>query len=145
MDSRAIKVVLDTNVFVSALLWDGTTKEIFQLVKEGKIIAYASKEILDEFQNVLYYPKFADRLLCVDKTPKTLIDEFLEIVEYCSGEEFPISVVQGDPSDNKFLACTVACQADFVVSGDKHLLKIKKFQDIPIVPPSLFLKAKFLK
>ena len=49
-------------------------------------------------------------------------------------------VIKEDRPDNKFLACAIAAQASFIISGDKHLLKLKEFQGIPIVSPREFLK-----
>ena len=106
-----LKVVIDTNVLISALLWQGNTKELFQLSRGGKIIICASKEIVEEFQKVLEYPKFQRQLQLINKTAYEVANEFIEIVKLYSGEKFPVSVVREDPSDNKFLACALAAEA----------------------------------
>lgn len=134
-----MRVVLDTNVFISAFLWRGIPKEIFKLAKRGKITICVSGEIVEEFQKVLSYPKFQDPLTIIKKTPSEIVNEFLEIVEYYSPKKFSTIIIKDDPSDDKFLACAVSCQASFVVSGNKHLLKLKKFQGISIVSSREFL------
>lgn len=135
-----MRVVLDTNVIISALLWQGTAKEVFKLAKDNKITVCISKEILEEFQKVLHYPKFESCLVKIGKTPTELVNEFLEVVEYYPGEEIHVSLIPEDPSDNKILACAQAADASFIISGDKHLLQLKKFRNIPILSPKEFLK-----
>lgn len=140
MGAQAAKVVLDTNVLVSALLWQGAVKDIFILAKTGQVRICASREILQEFQSVLEYPKFATRLALIDKTPKTVVDEFLEIVDFYPVEVLSGTIIKEDPSDDAVLACAVASRADFIVSGDRHLKRLSAFRGIPILSPAEFLK-----
>lgn len=136
----SIKVVLDTNVFISALLWYGRTAEILDLAHKGRITICVSGEIIQEFEKVLFYPKFAERFLLMNKTPTEIINELTEVVEYYPGDLFEISLIKEDPSDNKFLACALAANVAFIISGDQHLLRLKKFKNIPILTPNQFLE-----
>jgi putative PIN family toxin of toxin-antitoxin system len=136
-----MKVVLDTNVFISAFLWQKLAKEIFNLVKEEKAQVCVSKEILEELQRVLNYPKFSNRLRLIDKTSDEIISEFLEVVKLYPSKKFKTVIVEEDPSDDKFLSCALSCGASFIISGDKHLLALREFQGIPILSPKEFLKT----
>jgi putative PIN family toxin of toxin-antitoxin system len=135
-----MKVVLDTNIFISAFLWQKTTKEIFNLARKKKIQICVTKEILDEFCKVLSYPKFLSRLKLINKTPDEIINEFLEIVKFYPQKEFKTIIIKKDPSDDKFLSCAITSGASFIISGDKHLLELKEFQDTPIISARKFLK-----
>jgi len=134
-----IKIVIDTNVFISGFLWKGNPAEIFDLARRGEIKICVSEEIIEELARVLGYPKFRSRLRSIEKTSEQIIEEFLEIVKLYPSEKLPQPVIIEDPPDDKFLACAVSCQALFIVSGDKHLLQLKEFQDILIVSPKEFL------
>ena len=134
-----MKVVLDTNVLISAFLWSSIAKEIFLLAKEQRIIFCATQDILDEFELVLNYPKFKDRLVAIGKTPSDVISEFMAVVECYPDRESPDIHIAADPADEKFLGCALASRADYIISGDKHLLTLKEFRGIPIITPRQFL------
>lgn len=138
--SENLKVVLDTNVLISAFLWQKGAKEIFNLAKKSKIRICVTKEILDEFYQTLNYPKFSSRLKLIGKTPEEIINEFLEVVKFYPTKRFKIIIVKEDPSDDKFLSAALSSGALFIISGNKHLLKFKQFKRIFIVSPREFLK-----
>ena len=119
------RAVLDTNVFVSALLFEGPTNRIVDLWQGGQFISLISKPILEEYLQVLAYPKFQ----LTDREIKSLIeDELLPFVEVVS-----------DRSDEKFLACARDGKADYIVTGDRVLLAVKEFEGTKIIKPSAFL------
>ncbi len=132
-------VVLDNNVFISGIFWKGATHRIIELAEKGKIEIFTTLEILEELSNVLRREKFN----FLFKEGKTNIEEVfkkvLELVKVCVVRK-KVKVIKEDPSDDKFLACALASQASFIISGDKHLLSLKKFQDIFIVSPNEFLR-----
>jgi putative PIN family toxin of toxin-antitoxin system len=138
--SKKIKVVLDTNILISAFLWQRGAKEIFNLTKGNKIQICVTKEILDEFYRVLNYPKFSSRLKLIGKIPEEIINEFLEIVKFYPTKRFKTIIVKADPSDDKFLSCALSSEASFIISGNKHLLNLRRFKGIPIISPREFLK-----
>lgn len=134
-----MKVVLDNNVFISGIFWKGFPHKIIEFAEDGKIKIFASREILEELFGVLQREKF-DSLFEEGKTNREeVFRKVLELVEISSVKK-EINIIKEDPEDNKFLACAVACQAFFIVSGDKHLLKLAEFKRIPIVSPGEFLK-----
>lgn len=134
-----MRVVLDTNVLISAFLWQGTPKELFVLAQKNEITICITKELAEEFERVLSYPKFQERLTRIGKTPQGILDEFLEVIEYFPSFYFPTVQIKPDPSDDIFLAGALSSGASFIISGDQHLLNLKKFQNIPIVTPRQFL------
>lgn len=138
--SKKIKVVLDTNVLISAFLWQRDTKEIFNLDKENKIQICVTKEILNEFYRVLSYPKFSSRLKLIGKSPEEIINEFLEVVKFYPTKKFKTIIIREDPADDKFLSSALSSGALFIVSGNKHLLKLKKFKGVFIISLREFLK-----
>lgn len=130
------KVVLDSNVLVSALLFKGGLSRIVDLWKKGKIIPVLSKETFEEFKAVLEYPKFS----LTRQEIKMIIEEevlpFFEIAE----TDNKIGRICRDPDDDKFIACAVSASADFIVSGDKDLLNIGKYKSVRIIDASKLLK-----
>ena len=134
-----MRVVLDTNVLVSALLWRGSTSEILALAQSETIMLCVSQDTIDELLDVLARQKFTAVLESIGKTPTGVAEELLEVVAYYPSARFPVTVVAEDPKDDKFLACATASQADFIVSGDRHLLELGSFEGIPIITPAQFL------
>lgn len=129
------KVVLDTNVFISALGWKGASQRIFNECIEGNLELFFSLEIFDEVRRVLNYPKF--------KFSQTEIDEFLDQILEIGNlieSKVEIKIIKDDPSDNKFLECAVTVGANYIISRDSHILKIKEFKGIKIVSPELFVR-----
>lgn len=132
------KVVLDTSVFVSALGWKGASHEIFNDCIKGDLVLFLSTEIFDEIKRVLNYPKF--------KFSQTEIDDFLDqVLEVGSFVETEVKVemIKDDPSDNKFLECAITVEADYIISRDPHILKIKEFEGIKIRSPEVFMEEGF--
>ena len=128
-----IKVVLDTNVLISALFWKGAPYQIFKRILEGAVLNFVSLQILAEIK---------ERLLDKFKLPPEKVKEFLEIIVFNSQIVYPkkkLNIVKKDPEDNKILECTLEAKASFVISGDGDLLEIKKYKEIKIVSPKEFL------
>lgn len=129
------KVVLDTNVLISALGWGGPPEDCLELVLRDEVTNFYSLDIHDELSRVMDYPKF--------EFSEEEKETFLEIILSRSVLVEPsqdVEAVKEDPSDNIFLECALEAEAEFVVSGDPHLLKIGKFKDTVILTPKTFLK-----
>lgn len=134
-----MKIVLDTNVFISGIFWKGPPHQIIKLAEEKRVKIYATLEILEELFGVLKRKKF-DYLFKEIKTSREIIfQEILELVKTCICK-VKVWVIKKDLPDNKFLACALCCGASFIISGDRHLLKLKKFKGIYIVSSKEFLK-----
>ncbi len=128
--------VLGTNVVISALLFRGETSRLHTLWKKRAVRIAASREMVEEYVKVLAYPNFG----LTEKEIKGIIQE--ELLPYIE----PVAVTDRlngvciDPDDDKFLACAEAAGADVIVSGDAHLLSLKKYKGCPIMTTEKFLK-----
>lgn len=131
----AVKVVVDTNVLVSALLFGGKPGKLIPLWQRGTIRPLASKEIIDEYLRVLAYPKFK---LAEEDINYLLYQEILPYFEVIAVELGP-RIIKKDPEDDKFIRCALAGKAKWIISGDCHLLALKTYQKIKILSPSDFL------
>lgn len=130
------RVVLDTNMLVSALLFQAELAGIVDLWKKGRIIPVLSKETFTEFKAVLEYPKFS----LTQQEIKVIIEEevlpYFEVIEVTDN----IKGICRDVDDDKFIACAVSASADFIVTGDKDLLDLGKYKSVKIISASVFLK-----
>lgn len=133
-----MRVVIDTNVLVSALIApSGTPAHVMQYVERFQL--FTSQEILQELTRVVQYPRVRTRYKLDDAT----IADYLERLYAASTivtVNAPVDAIRDDPDDNKFLACAVACQADYLVSGDPHLLHVGSYQSTAIITPRQFLQ-----
>ncbi len=133
---KEIRVVIDTNVVLSAILFGGIPKRLIPLWKSGRINPLASNKIIDEYIKVLAYPKFE---LSEEEINYILYYEILpyfDVVVHKPGRV----IINQDPSDDKFIYCAKAGKARAIISGDQHLLSLKSYGKIKIVTPSQFLK-----
>jgi len=130
------RVVLDTNILVSALLFKGELSKIVELWKEGKILPILSKKTFDGLRTVLEYPKFS---LAQNEIRSIIENEVLPFFEIA----VVVKEVKGicrDPGDDKFISCALSASVDYIVSGDKDLYDLKRFKSINIIKASDFLK-----
>ena len=129
-----MRIVLDTNVLISAILFGGNPRKVLDLAISEEANLFISPFILFELRSVLAkkfaYPK--DRIDQVEVSLK----EISNLVE----PKKTISIISRDPADNRILECALESKADFIVSGDKHLLALCKFKKTKIVSPSQFLE-----
>lgn len=131
------KVVIDTNVFISAFGWDGKPEAVLNLMEQRKVVNCITNDIYSELQRVVAYPKL--------KFPPTLQVNILEFVFSWSNFVKPketVAVIADDPDDDKFLACAVAANAATIISGDPHLLAFGSYRNIPIMTPAQFLENR---
>lgn len=133
---KVIRVVIDTNVVISALLFGGVPGGLIPLWKSGRIKPFVSKQIVDEYLRVLAYPKF---ILSEEEINYILYKEVLpyfEVVEIKAGK----IIIQEDPADDMFIRCALSGKAEVIISGDSHLLSLKSYQKVKILTPSQVLK-----
>jgi len=130
------KVVIDTNVFISAFGWDGKPEALLLLLEQRRILNYTTDDIFDELRRVVAYPK-----LRFSASLQTKILEFSFCWSTFVQPDKTVSVVHADPDDDKFIACAVAAKSSHIISGDPHLLSVESYQDIRIFSPAQFLEA----
>jgi len=133
---QVIRVVLDTNVLVSALLFGGVLNRLVAKWKTGDVVPVFSQATFDEFRRVLAYPRFD---LTESEIRVLIEDEVLPYFDIVETRE-DIRGACRDPEDDIFLSCAVAAGVDAVVSGDKDLLDMGSFREIPIISVRDFLK-----
>jgi putative PIN family toxin of toxin-antitoxin system len=129
-----VKIVLDTNVFVSGVFFGGPPHQILKAWNAGKFELVISDEILAEYKRVA--------TILAEEYPPTNLKPFLSFVEqkatFVKACELAEPVCE-DPDDDKFLACAIASGAKIIVSGDKHLLKVSGYCDVQVKKPSAFM------
>jgi len=128
-------VVIDTNVFVSSFL-GGNPRKIIDLWKNEEIVLCLSRDILDEYIDVLQRVGLRDQ---------SELQELLSLLSKGFNIHFTtrtpnISVVKEDPDDDKFIECAVALEAEFIITGDKALRRMREYMGIKILTPQEFLK-----
>ena len=131
------RVVIDTNVLVSALLFGGDPGKLITLWKENRIQPLGSKEIMEEYLRVLAYPKFRLTETEIEYLFSQEVLPWFEVITVQSGRPFVID----DPSDDKFIWCALKGQAEAIISSDQHLLRLSSYP-VPIFSPTEFLKIK---
>ena len=131
-----MKVVLDTNVFISGIFWEGNfCSQIISKWRNGYFELVSSKEIIEELIETLKNFKIAMSEYIIHEWVNLLVEN-ATIVE--SAER--LKVIREDPSDNKFLEAAVAGNAELIISQDKHLLNQKEYQNIKIIKPEEALR-----
>ena len=133
-----MRAVVDTNVFISGVFFSGPPHQILLAWKVGKLKLLVSASILDEYHRVAY--ELANQYPSIDLKP--ILDLLTVHAEVLQPGRLP-PVVLDDPSDDMFLECAVAGEADCIVSGDRHLLGLSAYRGIPIITPRDFVQ-KFM-
>ena len=135
-----IKAVLDTNVFISGIFWEGNyCSQIINMWRDNNLLLVSSLEIIKELVKTLnnFKIKMPSEMI---KGWQTMIFENSTIV--APAERF--KTVKEDPDDDKFLEAAYAGKANYIITQDKHLLKLKEFRGITIIKPEEFLKLKII-
>ena len=127
-------VVIDTNVLISSIFWQrGSSHKIVELAIEQKINNFTSPNMLEELVNVLK----------VDfEQPEEFIQGQLTLAAAYSKVTTPkinVQAVKDDPKDDMVVECALSCAAQFIITWDNHLLKLKQFKGIKIVTPKEFI------
>ena len=134
-----MKVVLDTNVFISGIFFRGPPYLALRAWRDGKIKLVVSEKILEEYLRVgeILSKQFSQIRL------GPILELIMAEAEFTADLKLP-SPVCSDPEDDKFLECAIAGRSDVLVSGDKHLLKVSGYGGIDVVTPRKFVDS-FLK
>lgn len=132
-----MRVVADTNIVVSGLLWRGNPRRVLDAAREGTLDLFTSAILLAELEDVLSRDKFA-KLITSVVTPHDLVLGYAAL----SSVVVPATiapVILTDPDDDAVLACAVAAQSEIIVSGDSHLLDLKEYQGIRILTAAMLV------
>ena len=128
------KIVLDTNVLISALVFGGKPRQVLETAIKGQIKLILTENIIRELRGVLEGKKFQHPAEIMD----LIINELEALAEIVKPKE-RITVIEKDPENNRVLECAQEAQADYIVSGDKYLLEIEDFKETKILTPEEFL------
>lgn len=130
---NGLRIVLDTNVYISAAILGRVCEEIIQTCRFSNLKVFISQDIIGELKEKLF-----QKFLWQDEQINVFLESILEFCEVVKADE-EIHYIKDDPDDDKILECAVTSKCDFMVSGDKHILKLKSYKSIRIVNPSDFL------
>ncbi|HKP52746.1 MAG TPA: putative toxin-antitoxin system toxin component, PIN family [Chloroflexia bacterium] len=134
-----MKVVIDTNVVISrALSNKGAPARIIEQWVSGAFELVISEDILAEYQRALGYEHIRKRRIAIPDEISTLLSKIKEVGTFVVPDD-ALDVISRDPDDNKFLECAIAGGADYIVSGDAHLLNVGQYEGIQILSPATFL------
>jgi hypothetical protein len=138
---KQFRAVIDTNLFISGLFAEhGYTRQIQQLWVNGAFDLVVSEKILKEINATLLKPFIRKKLRLAHNDEKLITDLIREKASVVTTDLYETERIRTDPTDNKFLACALEGKADYIVSGDNHLLEIKYFYGIQIIDAKTFVK-----
>ncbi len=131
-----MRLVLDTNVVISGLLWRSHPRRLLDLAKEDTVSLYTSSALLDELADVLSREKWTAMLATRQTHAAYLMQRYGLLAKVVRPKRIG-RIVPNDPDDDAVIACALAASADLIVSGDKHLLSLGgQYQGISIVTPA---------
>ena len=128
-----MRIVLDTNIYISAAIIGRVCEEILKICRFGSLEVFISKDIIIEIEI-----KLKDKFFWNDQQIRIFIENILEFCHMVEVSE-KILYLKDDYDDNKILECAVASGCAYIVSGDKHLTRLKSFRNIKILKPADFL------
>ncbi len=137
-NAQVLRILLDTNVLISAILFGGVTSQLVNLWQGGAILPLITRPILEEYLRALAYPKFQ----LTDREIKLLIEEdLLPFVEVVAERAVAIPKLE-DHDDEKFLVAAISGKAHFLLTGDQILLQEEKVGECVITTPGEFLRSR---
>lgn len=130
---------MDTNVLISALLWQGPPNDILKLVKKGKFELCITPFLLKELSAVLYRDKFSRRIIALNTLAEELTNGMMRFFKVFPDRNIS-PTIKDDLDDDRVLSCAKFSGAKYIITGDPHLLKLKTWSGISILTPRQFLK-----
>lgn len=130
-----MRVVLDTNVFISGIFWQGNPNKVLNAWRRGEFDIVVSAPTLSELKRVLLDFEIS--------LPEDLLQDWIRLIIENAIIVEPtemIHTLKDDESDNRFLECATAAHADYIISGDNHLLSLSEFRGIKIISPKDFVE-----
>ena len=127
-----MRIVLDTNVLVSAFLWDGTPGRLIEMAGEKEIQLFTSRPLIDELTVTLAKKKLTKPIANTGLSADQMLRNYRRLTTLVTVRQL-VQQVSRDADDDQVLACALAARANLVVSGDRDLLDLKSFEGIRIV------------
>lgn len=127
-----MRLVVDTNVLVSAFLWQGTPGRLIEMAGENEITLYTSRTLIDELSEVLHRQRLSKQLVATGLTAAQMVTHYRQLATLVTARQLAQRVSR-DADDDVVLACALASRADLIVTGDKDLLVLKAFNGTPIM------------
>ncbi len=134
------RIVIDTNILISAVFRDRTPELVLHAVRDNKAVYLTSPDIAAEVKRVLAYPKFRKYYLEIQRTPDEVYTEYVQRTEMVRPSLDLETSKLRDPKDRIILACAVGGKADVIISGDQDLIVLGTYNGIPILTPAQFLE-----
>lgn len=131
-----MRIIADTNVALSGLLWQGPPNKILKWAREEVLEVVVCEETIAELKQVLDYSRFRKRLMQLQTSPAEIAAYYLNLATFVPTPEIVPDKISEDPFDNLFLAMASENKARLIISGDHHLLELKEYAGIQIVTPS---------
>jgi len=136
-----LRVVLDTNIIISGVITNhGAPFQVLQRWRNNEFVLITSEPILKEVERVLNYPKIKQKRHLTEGNIRDVM-ELLQKYGIVTPADITIEAVPEDPADDKFIVAAVEAEADYIVSGDRHLRDIGSYHGIGIVSPDEFLRV----
>lgn len=135
-----IRTLLDTNVVVSAFLWGGTPQQIIDHITTGKGTLLSSEPLIVELRRTLTKLKLQPYILARGTTPTAIVQQYTKLVQLAEPAKISPDTIR-DPDDVIVLAAAVGGKATHIISGDKDLLTVERYDEIIILKPGDFLRV----
>ena len=136
------KLVLDTNVLISGTYWTGASHQVLRLIDQKKARLILTPAIISEYFNVInraeIIVKTTEQQKNAAKAAARKLIQNSDIIQPTT----KISAILEDPEDNKIIEAAHAVKADYIITQDHHLLKIKRYQSIAIITPEQYLQSR---
>lgn len=134
-----MRIVIDTNIWISGLLWRGAAWSLLKLAENKQVEICVAHSMLLELEEVLSYDRLQPRLEKLNMTPSQLASFALGLSSVFDVSRTGPPIVEADPDDDIFLLCAVEAQAIYIVSNDRHLRAVETYEGIPIITIDNFL------
>ena len=129
-----MRLVRDTNVVASGLLWGGLPGQLLQAAREKRVELFTSVPLLAELTNILGRQKFQRKIAAAMLSIDQIVDRYAELAALV--RPTPIPRIAPDPDDDLVIGTAVAANANLIATGDRPLLSVTVYQGIPIVTPA---------
>lgn len=134
-----MRIVADTNIVISATFWKGDSFKIMKLADKDQIRLITSLDLIEEYNKIIKCDEITDKVvnkkLIANKIIRKIIDESIIIKP-----KIKLDIIKEDSDDNKVIECAIVGKANYIVTKDNHLLKLKKYRGIKIITPKEFLE-----